>query len=145
MICSWRICKSIAHFSFLFRIGKGKFIKWNGFERLLLLYLSLGMLEEFCLAPLAKEQGNNNVAFFSLFVLSKANKCLQLLISREVNRRAANHWQIPKSSPIWSRTGSLLLPLNLRFLENSYSLDSFCLFYRVHMFSFVQKDCYFVL
>ncbi|KDP32303.1 hypothetical protein JCGZ_13228 [Jatropha curcas] len=41
------------------------------------------MLEEFCLAPLAKEQGNNNVAFFSLFVLSKANKCLQLLISRE--------------------------------------------------------------
>lgn len=52
---------------------------------LLLLYSSLGDAEGVSnLACLAKEQGKNNVAFLSLFMLGRLEDCLQLLV--ESNR-----------------------------------------------------------
>lgn len=50
---------------------------------LLLLYSSLGDSEGISqLAGLAKEQGKNNVAFLSLFMLGRVEDCLELLVER---------------------------------------------------------------
>ncbi|XP_042446952.1 coatomer subunit beta'-1-like isoform X1 [Zingiber officinale] len=84
---------------------------------LLLLYSALGDAEGITeLSSLAKEQGKNNVAFLSLFILGKLEDCLQLLVDSNripeaaLMARSYLPSQVSKIVSIWKKDLSKVNP-----------------------------------